>query len=87
MLHPVFQRRPNTHYMCAQDVQTTHIATDMEIIKETILYYISKHSYNKTYNYYKNIEETILNLHFGSPYSTGTVNWGYTRLVFLNSFG
>jgi hypothetical protein len=60
--------------MCAQDVHTTHIATDMEIIKEIMLYYISKHSYNKTYNYYKSIAENILNLHFGSPYSTGMVD-------------
>jgi hypothetical protein len=36
-----------------------------------------------TYNYYRSIAETTLNLHFGSPYSTGTVDWGYTRLVLL----
>jgi hypothetical protein len=39
------------------------------------LLYIT-HSYNKTYNYYKSIAETILNLLFGAPYSTGTVDWG-----------
>jgi hypothetical protein len=35
-----------------------------------------EHSYNKTYNYYKCIAETILNLLFGAPYSIGTVDWG-----------
>ena len=35
--HPVFQRIPSTNYMCAQDVHTTHIATNMEIIKDNPL--------------------------------------------------
>jgi len=61
--------------MCAQDVHTTHIATNMEIIKDNALLYI-EHSYNRTYKYYRSIEETILNLLFGTPYSTGTVDWG-----------
>ena len=38
--HPVFQRRPSTNYMCAQDVPTTHIATNMENIKNNALLYI-----------------------------------------------
>jgi len=36
--HPVFQRRPSTNYMCAQDVHTTHIATNN--IKNDALLYI-----------------------------------------------
>ena len=31
--HPVFQRIPSANYICAQDVHTTHIATNMENIK------------------------------------------------------
>jgi hypothetical protein len=61
--------------MCAQDVHTTHMATNMENIKNNVLLYI-EHSYNKTYNYYKSIAETILNLLFGAPYSIGMVDWG-----------
>jgi hypothetical protein len=38
--------------MCAQDVHTTHIETNMENIKNNALLYI-EHSYIKTYNYYK----------------------------------
>jgi hypothetical protein len=38
--HPVFQRRPSANYMCAQDVHTTHIATNMENIKNNALLYI-----------------------------------------------
>ena len=60
--------------MCAQDVHTTHIVTNMENIKNNALLYI-EHNYNRTYNYYRSIEETILNLLFGTPYSTGTVDW------------
>ena len=71
--HPVFQTRPNANYMCAQEVHTTHIAINMENIKNNALLYI-KYSYNKTYNYYKSIVEIILNLLFGAPYSTGTVD-------------
>jgi hypothetical protein len=48
-----------------------------------MFYYISKHSYNRSYNYYKSIAETILNLLFGTPYSIGMVDWAYTRLVHL----
>jgi hypothetical protein len=55
----------------------------MENINNNALLYI-EHSYNKTYNYYKSIAETILNLLFRSPYSTGTVDWGSTRLVLLD---
>ena len=73
--HPVFQRRPSANYMCAQDVHMTHIATNMENTKNNALLYI-KHNYNKIYNYYRSIEETILNLLFGTPYSTGMVDWG-----------
>jgi len=68
--------------MCAQDVHTTHIVINMENIKNNVLLHI-KHTYNRTFNYYKNIAETILNLLFGTPYSTGTVDWGSTRLVLL----
>ena len=75
MSHPVFQRIPSANYMCAQDVHTTHIATNMENIKNNALLYI-EHNYNRTYNYYRSIAETILNLLFGTPYSTGTVDWG-----------
>ena len=60
--------------MCAQDVHTTHIATNMENIKNNALLYI-EHNYNRTYNYYRSIAKTILNLLFGTPYSTGTVDW------------
>jgi hypothetical protein len=51
----------------------------MENIKSTTLLYID-HSYNRTYNYYKSIAETILDLLFGASYSTGTVDWESTRL-------
>jgi hypothetical protein len=47
----------------------------MENIMNNVLLYI-EHSYNKTYNYYKSIAKTILNLLFGTPYSTGTVDRG-----------
>jgi hypothetical protein len=57
----------------------------MENIKNNALLYL-KHSYNKTYNYYKSIAETILNLLFRAPYSTGMVDWGSTRLVLLKTF-
>jgi hypothetical protein len=68
--------------MCAQDVHTTHIATKMEIIKETMLYYISN-IVTTDLTLLQSIAETILYLLFGSPYSTGTVDWGYTRPVLL----
>ena len=61
--------------MCAQDVHTTHIAINMEIIKDNALLYI-EHSYNRTYKYYRSIAKTILNLLFGTPYSIGMVGWG-----------
>ena len=48
-----------------------------------MLYYISEHSYNKGLHLLKSIAETILYLLFGSPYSIGTVDWGYTLLVLL----
>jgi hypothetical protein len=51
----------------------TYITINMEIIKNNALLYF-EHSYDKTYNYYKSIAETILNLLFGAPYSTGTVD-------------
>ena len=70
--------------MCAQDVHMTHIATNMENVKNNALLYI-EHNYNRTYNYYRSIAETILNLLFGIPYSTGTVDWGNTRLVLMDS--
>jgi hypothetical protein len=59
--------------MCAEDVHMTHIATNMENIKNNASLYM-EHSYHKTYNYYKSIAESILNLLFGSPYSTGTMD-------------
>jgi hypothetical protein len=83
--HPVFRRIPSGNYMCAHDVHTTYIATNMENIKNNALLYI-EHSYNKTYNYYESIAETILNLLFGAPYSIGMVDWGSTRLVLLETF-
>jgi hypothetical protein len=61
--------------MCAQDVHTTHIATNIENIKNNALLYI-EYSYNKTYYYYKSIAKTIPNPHFRAPYSTVTVDWG-----------
>jgi hypothetical protein len=57
--------------MCAQDVHTTHIVN----MKSNALLYID-HSYNRTYNYYKSIAETIFDLLFEASYSTGTVDWG-----------
>jgi hypothetical protein len=53
----------------------THIETNMENIMNNVLLYI-EHSYNKTYNCYKSIVETILNLLFGTPYSIEMVDWG-----------
>ena len=44
--------------MCVQDVHTTHIATNMENIKKNALLYI-EHNYNRTYNYYRSIAETV----------------------------
>ena len=58
--------------------------TNMENIKNNALLYI-EHNYNRTYNYYRSIAETILNLLFGTPYSTGMVDWGNTRLVLMDS--
>ena len=71
--HLVFLRIPSANYMCAQDVHTTYIATNMENIKNNALLYI-EHNYNRTYNYYRSIAQTILNLLFVTPYSTGTVD-------------
>jgi hypothetical protein len=71
--HPVFRRIPSANYMCTQDVHITHIVTNMENIKSNVLLYID-YSYNRTYNYYKSIAETILDLLFGASYSTGTVD-------------
>jgi hypothetical protein len=51
----------------------THIAINIENIKNNALLY-NEHSYNKTYNYYKSIAETILDLLFRDPYSIGTVD-------------
>ena len=48
-----------------------------------MLYYISEHSYNKGLLLLQSIAETNPNLHFGLPFSTGTVDWGYIRLVLL----
>jgi hypothetical protein len=73
LIAPIFQRIPSANYRCAQDVHITHIVTNMENIKSNALLYID-HSYNKTYNYYKSIAETILDLLFEASYSTGTVN-------------
>jgi len=73
MSHLVFQRIPSANYMCAQDVHMTHIATNMENVKNNALLYI-EHNYNRTYNYYRSIAETILNLLFGTLYSTGMVD-------------
>ena len=71
----VFQRKPSANYICAQDVHTTHIAINMENIKNNALLYI-EHTYNMTYNCYKSIADTILNLLFGTPYSIGTLTGG-----------
>ena len=68
--------------MCAHDVHTIHIATNIENIKNNALLYI-EHNYNRTYNYYGSIAEIILNLFFGTPYSTGTVDLESARLVLL----
>jgi hypothetical protein len=50
--------------MCAQDVHTTHIATNIKNIKNNALLYI-EHSYNKTYNYYKAQWKLYLNFYSG----------------------
>ena len=47
---PGFQRIPNANYMCVYDVHTTHIAINMENIKNNALLYIEH-----TYNGYKSI--------------------------------
>jgi virulence-associated protein VapD len=73
MSHLVFRKIQSANYMCAQDIHMTHIGKNIENIKNNALLYI-KHSYNKTYNYYKSIAETILNLLFRAPFSTGTVD-------------
>ena len=69
---PSFHKK-TANYMCAQDVHMTHIATNMENIKNNALLCI-EHNYNRTYNYYRSIAETILNLLFGTPYSTRMVD-------------
>jgi hypothetical protein len=58
----------------------------MENIKNNALLYI-EHTYNRTYNYYKSIAKTILNLLFGTPYSTGTVDWGALTWYSWNNLG
>jgi pantothenate kinase len=50
--------------------------------QRTMLYYISN-IVTIGLTLLQSIEETILNLYFGSSYSTGTVDWGYTCLVLL----
>jgi glutathionyl-hydroquinone reductase len=69
-------------YVCLGCPHDTYIATKMEIIKETMLYYISN-IVTTDLTLLQSIAETILYLLFGSPYSTRTVDWGYTRLVLL----
>jgi hypothetical protein len=49
----------------------------------TMLYYISNIVTTGLTSITKLSGRLFLNLHFGSPYSTGTVHWGYTRLVLL----
>jgi hypothetical protein len=51
--------------------------------QRTMLYYISNIVTTDLTLLQSIAEMTTLNLHFGSPYSTGTVDWGYTRLVLL----
>jgi hypothetical protein len=51
--------------------------------QRTMLYYISDIVTTDLTLLQSIAEMTTLNLHFGSPYSTGTVDWGYTRLVLL----
>jgi hypothetical protein len=70
--------------MCAQDVHTAHITTNMENINNNALLYI-EHSYNKTYNYYKSIAEAILNLLFRLHTLQGRLTGGSTRLVLIDS--
>jgi hypothetical protein len=83
--HPVFRRIPSANYMCAQNVHTTHIATNMKNIKNNALLYI-EHSYNKTYNYYKSIAKTILNLlSSGLHTPQGWLTRGSTHLVLMDS--
>jgi len=38
--HLVFCRIPSTNYMCVEDIHTTHIVTNMEIIKDNVLLHI-----------------------------------------------
>ena len=80
--HPVFKRILSANYMCAQDVHTTHIATNMENIKNNALLYIGT-LLQQGLHLLQSMVETIIYLLFGSPFSTGTVDWGYTRLVLL----
>ena len=73
--HPVFERIPSANYMCAQDVHTTYIATNMENIKNNALLYIET-QLQQDLHLLQSIAETTLNLLFGSPYSIGMVDWG-----------
>ena len=61
--------------MCAQGVHTTHIATNMEFIKDNALLYLKTYLHQDLLLLQSTAEAT-LNLLFGSPYSTGTVDWG-----------
>jgi len=54
----------------------------MENIKNNALLYIGT-MLQHGLHLLQSIAETNSNLHFGSPFSTGMVDWGYTRLVLL----
>jgi hypothetical protein len=71
--------------MCAQDVRTTHIATNLENIKNNALLYI-EHSYNKTLQLLQKQAETILDLlSLGRHTPHGRLTGGSTRLVSMDS--
>ena len=53
----------------------THISTNMEIIKDNALLHIETWL-QQDLHLLQSIAGTTLNLLFGSPYSTGTVDWG-----------
>ena len=75
LLHLVLRRIPSTNYMCAQDIHTTHIATNMENIKNNALLYI-EHNYNRIYNYYRSIEKLFLIFSLGLYTPQGRLTGG-----------
>ena len=81
--HVRFSKQYQALTMCVPRMSTRHIQRpNLENIKNNALLYI-KTQLHQDLHLLQSIAEAILYLLFGTPYSTGTVYWGSTRLVLL----